>query len=79
MFHLHDTTVILPLFVHLVFPQNRFDCCVVLTFVVGVGYSYIEKGVLPISPETTSSDVETCTVLEVCGFRISLLVGYSLK
>ena len=79
MFHLHDTAIVLPLFVHFVLVENRFDCCVLLTSVVWICYPHIEEGVLSVAPEATGPNVQTCTVFKVGRFTISLPVGYTLQ
>ena len=50
-----------------------------LTSVVWVRYPHIKEGVLPLTPEATSSDVQTCAVVEVGRFAIPLLVYDRLK
>ena len=79
MFHLHDTAIVLPLLVHFMFVENRFDCCVLLTSVVRVCYPHIEEGVLPVSPKATSSDVQTCTIFKVGGLVFTCRIPSIIK
>ena len=65
MFDFHDPLVVFGLFLLLVLAKERFEFRVLLAIVVGVGETNIEERVLPWSPESTCSDVQTSVIVWV--------------
>ena len=70
MFDFHDPLVVFGLFLLLMFTKDRFEFRVPLAIVVSVGDTNIKERVLPWSPESTCSDVQTSVIVCVSRFLV---------
>ena len=79
MLYLHDSTIVAPFLIQLMFLEDCFQRGVLLTGTVCIGYSDVEESILPGAPETPSTHVRSSIVFQVGSSTVSFSVCNRLE
>ena len=79
MLNLRHSAIVLPFLLLFMLTEHRFDSGAALTLTVRISDSDVEKSVLSLPPEATSTDIKPSTIIQDCRLGIVGSVGNDLE